>query len=101
VAAHGVIGAFEALTISSHRLCRWYLTGHFNRITKKAVVYCLLFPVVAARSWLRRLTLPGGKLRALCECGGSPTKISRSSRRKLWRRGKWKVAFREMMVYVG
>ena len=25
-AAHGVMGAFEALTISSHRLCRWYLT---------------------------------------------------------------------------
>lgn len=25
---HGFMGAFEALTISSHRLCPWYLTGN-------------------------------------------------------------------------
>ena len=25
-AVHGFMGAFEALTISSHRLCWWYLT---------------------------------------------------------------------------
>jgi hypothetical protein len=28
LAAHGFMGAFEALTISSHRLCRWYLTAN-------------------------------------------------------------------------
>jgi hypothetical protein len=27
------MGAFEALTISSHRLCRWYLTGAPGRLS--------------------------------------------------------------------
>ena len=39
MAAHGFMGAFEALTISSHRLCRWYLT----QIFEKTVRYILRF----------------------------------------------------------
>ena len=66
-AAHGFMGAFEALTISSHRLCRWDLTGRSKAGTRPAKKVCNLFREGVAVKYARIETLrQDGNVAAMC-----------------------------------